>query len=140
MRQTPQTPGWIARWLPFACFAVAVSSTVAVLILQAITLKEAAALSLVDLFRQAVAWLFLTALIVPATVAMVFRMDLMQPARFHGDGVQAVTLILLGALIAGMLVVIAVQAGGWPWAAASLAMAGAGLLPLLALRWRRAPA
>lgn len=129
----------VARWLPLACFAVAVGSTLSVLVLQALALGSSTEMALARIPGWIGAWIGFTALIAAGAAAGVFRMRV-GAASFHSAHVQEVTLILMGALIAMTLVILVVTGGGWLWGSASMIMAAAGLIPLLAIRLRKAPA
>ncbi|WP_439576066.1 hypothetical protein [Phreatobacter sp.] len=129
-----------ARWLPLVCFTTTVGSTLSVLILQAMVRGDGADLPIFAVFRWMAGWLGFTALLAAGVVGGIYRMGLLDPWRFHSSSVQDVTLILMGALIAGLVVILLANGGGLLWGGASMTMAAVGLVPLLAVRLRAGPA
>lgn len=127
-----------ARWLPLVCFAMTVGSTLSVLILQAMVRGDGADLPTFAVFRWIAGWLGFTVLLAAGVVGGIYRMGLLDPWRFHSTSVQDVTLILMGALIAGLLVILLANGGGLVWGSASMIMAAVGQIPLLAVRLRKA--
>lgn len=129
--------GGITRWLPLACFAVTVGSTLSVLVLQAMTLRDGMDLTFARVPGWIAGWLGFTALLAAGTVGGISRMGMLEAKRFHDTDVQDVTLAVMGALIATTLVILLVKGDGLLWGSASMIMAAVGLIPLLAIRLRK---
>lgn len=136
-QQSAITGRWMARWLPLACFSVAVGSTLSVLVLQAMTPSDGPTFTFAHLPKYVAGWLCFAAMLVVGTVAAIFRVDVLEAKHFHNTSVQDVTLLLMGTIIVVTLVILLANDNGWLWISTSMAMATAGLIPLLVVRLRK---
>lgn len=136
-RKNAVAGGWMARWLPLACFSVAVGSTLSVLILQALTPSDGPEFTLAKLPRWVAGWLAFTAMLALGTVAGIGRMYLLEAKHFHSRNVQDGTLALLLAVIGTILVMLLGRGTEGLWIGTFMAMATAGLIPLVVIRLRK---